>query len=50
VAVGSLVGYLAYREGRRGGESVIRRFWEEEILGIRFILIGYKGHHIVECT
>jgi len=51
VAVGSLVGYLAYRGGRRGGGSVIGRFyWEEGILGIRFILVGYKGHHVVERT
>ena len=34
-----------------GGGSVIGRFyWEEGILGIRFILVGYKGHHVVERT
>jgi len=40
-----LVGYLAYRRGRKEeGELLGRLYWEEGILDIRFILIGYKGN------
>ena len=46
-----MVGYLAYKEGRRRERALLGRFyWEERILGIRFILVGYKSHHVVECT
>jgi len=53
VAVGLLVGYLAYRGGRKGGEGYRgglsgRFYWEKGILSIRFILVGYKGNPVID--
>ena len=46
MAVGSLVGYLGLEggEGYGGGFTGRGRYWA----GSRFILVGYKGNHIVE--
>jgi len=49
VTTGSLNWYVNYTEGRRGrGMSLERSYCQRGLLGIRLILVGCEGSHIVE--